>query len=275
MTNFYLYAGLPAEEDLKPEDARIAAKAEFNVGNTEFAIGGYYSYNDNPRALLMGTTGTGDFNFFGEAVLKYGSERIFLQRRDAPLVINLPLSGGGTIPLSFPFEAVAGGGKFYFIGTIGGYYLDSDANLTIAASYLYNGEAQAEVDTNDIAGHFRSQILAGSLYTGTAYEVDAMRLGTHYAFLSLSKGELFVEDLSIGVYALANLSDMSGMVSPSLSFKLFDYMTLRLGATFTFGEDGDEYTNPASTYRKLVQAGSVATPRAAVSLTLTAGSGSF
>jgi hypothetical protein len=246
MANVYFYAGLPSTDYTDFGNLRVAAKAEINVGNTELAIGGFYAYNDYPRGLLMVTTGTGDFNFFGEGVLKYGSERYFIDTK------------GSSNPMFW--TASQASDRFYFTGTLGGYYTDSNANLTIMAQVLYNGEGQSGVTAEE----------AFTYYMMHSAQVDRMKLNTWYAGASISKSELFTEDLSAGAYAIADLSDLSAFVSPYLSYSLSDYMSVQLSATFTLGEEGDEYILMGPDFRHAATG-----PGTAVSLTFTLGSGSF
>ena len=246
MANVYFYAGLPSSGYTDFGNLRVAAKAEINVGNTEVAIGGFYAYNDYPRGLLMVTTGTGDFNFFGEGVLKYGSERYFIDTK------------GSSNPSLW--TASQDSGRFYFSGTLGGYYTNSNANLTIMAQVLYNGEGQSGVTAEE----------AYTYYMMHSARIDRMKLNTWYAGASISKSKLFTDDLSAGAYAIADLSDLSAFVSPYLSYSLSDYMNVKLSATFTVGEAGDEYILMGPDFRH-----AATEPGTALSLTFTLGSGSF
>ncbi len=240
MTSFYFYAGLPYTSDPKPEDLRLGLKAEINAGNTELALAGFYGFNDHPRAVLMATTGTGSFNFFGEAILKYGSERYFV-----------------TSTTTGAQES----GKFYFSSTLGGYYTDSDKNITLLGQVYYNGEGQTGVSAKD----------AYTYYYTHSDNIDRMKFSPWYAGLSFSKDKLFVDDLSVGCYAVANLSDLSAMVVPSATWAFSDYMKVALSATFTLGESGDEFLLSGAQYSAAAQT----SPLAALSLTFTLGSGSF
>lgn len=239
MTNFYFYAGVPDSDEIDLEDIRLAAKAEFNTGNTELALGGYYAYDDHPRLLLMGSTGRGNLNFFGEAILKYGSERYFIEKN-------------GTLPATW--TGTQRDSDFFFTGTLGGYYTDDDGYLTISAAYLYNGEGQTEVDAEE----------AYSYYYLHSDEVDRMRFGTHYAYVMVSRSELFVEELTASLIGYASLTDLSGVLMPSLSWEFFDYATVKLGATITFGGEGDQFTFTAG-----------GKPSLALNLTFTLGTGTF
>ncbi|MEI6385143.1 MAG: hypothetical protein WCQ50_00810 [Spirochaetota bacterium] len=233
MANAYFYAGVPDTAALDINDLRVAAKAEGNFGTTELAAAGYYSYNDHPRGILMGTTGNGTFNFFGEAVGKWGSERYFL---------------------SSPILAAQKADQLWFSGTAGGYYSNSDWYLTASAAYFYNGEGQSGVTAKE----------AYAYYYVHQSEIDRAKFGTHYAAASISFSQLFVEQLSFMVYGVGNISDRSFIIAPSLTWKFFDYMKAKTGATLSFGPEGSEYT--------LMGGGK---PSASFSLSLDLGSGSF
>jgi hypothetical protein len=242
MTNFYFYAGLPSSDYTDLGNLRLAAKAEFNTGNTELAVAGFYAYNDHPRAIVMATTGTGSFNFYGEGVLKYGSERYFLTKV-GPVVTGAQASD-----------------KFYFSGTLGGYYTDSNNNLTLMAQVFYNGEAQDGISASDAYGY----------YYLNPTQIDRMKLNAWYAGASISKTKLFTDDLSVGLYAIADLSDLSGFLVPSVTWSFSDYMNVKLSATFNFGGSGDEYILMGPDFKH-----PSTTPGTALSLSFTLGSGSF
>ena len=278
MTNFYFYMGLPPTStatavsgftglpsasntsvNFNFGDMRYAAKAEMNAGNTELALAGYYCYNDYPRGLFMATTGTGDFNFYGEAIVKYGSERYFLTQTGNPLD---------------PFTTTQKKDQCFFTGTLGGYYMDSDNNVTIMAQVLYNGEGQTGISAQNVYNdYFFALANSQQLF-------DRIELDTWYAGLSFSKSKLFTDDLSVGAYALVNLSDLSGFVVPNVTWKFSDYMNMMLSATFTFGgpdtqfvlfgPDFQHYNYSIATHSLLS-----GNPGAALSLTFTLGTGAF
>jgi hypothetical protein len=237
MTSFYFYAGLPPSDYTKPEELRLAAKAEFNAGNTEFAAAGYWCYNDFPRGILMATTGFGSFNFFGELVGTYGG-------------YSLSKSG-------YAVSAEKITDKLFLTGTLGGYYTDSNAHLTILGQVLYNGESYSDTDVS-LKQYYAYYATNAAAMRGTKYN-------TWYAGASISKTKLFTDDLSAGAYAVANLEDISGLVSPYISYSFSDYSSVKLSGYLTFGEKDDEY---------ILLSGKTA-QEAILSLTFTLGSGSF
>ncbi len=214
--NFYLFGAIPSDaggsSSIRPSQARLATKAEFGFGNTELAAAAYYSQADHARLLVMGTTGTGDFNFSFEAVLKAGTERVFLEEQGPMVVAGADRSD-----------------RLFFTGSGGLTYSNADSHLVMLAQYLYNGEGQKDVTALE------------ALLSGRDPAAAQIRSGTHYAFLSLSRGEFLQKDLTATVYAIANLSDGSGLVAPSIAWQLFSYMSASIGATFSFGPAGSEY----------------------------------
>ena len=271
--NFYIYAGLPTTTDangsatvnMDPGQARLAVKGEYGFGNTELALAGYYAYADHPRALLMGTTGFGSWNFFGEGILKYGSERYFLSNNPAAVIPIL--NPNGTV-------GAQQSGDIYFSGTVGGYYFDSDSRVTIMLQYYYNGEGQTGVSAEQTYSYYLIENAGNNID-----QFDKINIGTHYAFASISDTDLFsqtfgADKLGAALIVISNLSDLSGYIIPSLTWKFFDYVSLQFGATFSFGPAGSEYI----TYgvgQPLNFASLPNTPGVALSLTLTIGSGIF
>ncbi len=268
--NFYLYAGLPTTSaangsttvSMDPGDARFAAKGEYGFGNTELALAGYYSYNDHPRALFMGTTGIASWNLFGEGILKYGSERYFVSGT-TPGPTNL-----------LGLTANQQSGDFYFSGTVGGYYFDADSRVTIMLQYYYNGEGQTGASAQQVYQYLVSELV------NSVNRFDNINIGTHYAFASISDTDLFskalgADKLGASLIIITNLSDLSGYVLPSVSWKFFDYMSLQLGATLNFGPAGAEYIAYGVGQLSSFSGGFPSTPGAALNLTLTVGTGTF
>ncbi len=241
----------------KPEDIMYAAKAKHFFGDTELALAAAYKYDAPPSAFLMLNSGLWDLNVFGEAQLKYGSERTFLE----PRAVAFP---------GLEFEAVEYPDRFFATATLGASYLNQESNLTVMAQYLWNGEAQTEATVAEAFAHYGAQtafVELGTFPDESLFALDSLRWSRHYAAASVSLGELFgAEDLSASITAMANLSDLSGFALPQLSYRFFDYLSASLSARFTFGEEGDEFTMGPTGPGK---------PSASASLSITVGSGSF
>ena len=141
--------------------------------------------------------------------------------------------------------------------------MDSDNNITVSASYFYNGEGQTGVNALDAYQYFAFH----------SSEADRMHFGTHYVSASFAKSKLLVDELSFSVYGLADLSDGSAMVVPSLTWQFFDYLSVALGSTLSFGPDGSEY--PTLSSLATGDTNLMGKPTASVSITATLGSGAF
>jgi len=236
-TNLWAYAIMPQGEDPLPEDIAGAAKLEFLVAKSwEIGLGGYYKYDTPPRGVVTASGSLWKLNVFGEAVGAWGSEKSFVTDVDAAL------------PKFFSSEKRED--EFFFSGTAGFSYSNSEDDWSVAAQYLYKGEGYADATREDLIDDARANettikaalALAGlpdSTYTSLlkALIYDS---GRHYAALSATKSFLD-EDLSIGAMVWANLSDLSGWARPYVSYELFDKSSLELGATFVFGSGDSEY----------------------------------
>lgn len=261
-----------AQDATLAEDIALGAKAEFVFGTVETALAAYYQKDASPKGFLMATTGYKDFSFFGEGSLALGSKKTYLVKRDTPLAI-IPLG----ISLDYKTETRDSYDKLVFNGTLGTMYSNSDLKLTVMAQYLFNSDGYTDIPFGKAAAYFiptsnlmAATILVGDPLLGISDIVGQNKYGMHYGLLSVSLNELFKTKLSASVLAYANLADLSGYVSPSLSYKLFDYCSLSAGASFTFGEENDELTNAASLLK-----GEKAKPSMALNLSVTLGSGSF
>lgn len=270
--NLYLITSY-AQDATLAEDIAVGAKAEFVFGTVETALAAYYQKDASPKGFLMATTGYKDFSFFGEGALALGSKKTYLVKRDTALVV-IPT----VLSVDYKTEERDSYDKLVFNGTLGTMYSNSDLKLTVMAQYLFNSDGYADTIPFAKAVEFFGLQSMPAVKTALGSDpalnltdiVGQNKYGMHYGLLSVSLNELFKTKLSASVLAYANLADLSGYVSPSLSYKLFDYCSLSAGANFTFGEENDELTNAASLLK-----GEKAKPSMALNLSVTLGSGSF
>jgi len=255
--NAYLY--LIANDGIEPSETAVAPKAEFVLGGTELSLAGYYQAALAPRVIAMATGSLGDFGLFGEAVLSYGSDRVFVRRsRDQSAAEEDTEDDLEVVLDTFTVED-----RPFFSATCGFNWLHSFeepklGSMMIVGQYFFNGEGYS--GSGLLAPAYRLFLNSGE--NGLAIEDAAARpegyedppalstsdlanFGRHYAALIFNWSSLFDEDISFSALAIANLSDLSFIVSPNVSFTVFEKIDLTLGARITFGEEGDEYTNPA------------------------------
>jgi hypothetical protein len=266
MHNLYAFAVLPAASStaalaaLKPEDIAVAAKAEVLLGNTELALAGYYQRNQRPEAILTGSTGTGDFNFFAEGTVAFPS----------PVSENyIEKTGPSTYTMG---DRSA---ETLFSATAGAIYTNADANFTAVAQYLYNGYGYSSLSLGDLIQAILTVPGASSLAASLG---GLGKIGQHYAAAYLGWASLWDSDWDFSVLAIENFSDLSGYVKPTLSFSCFGYVTLSGSVSLSWGGEGTEFADPAglvAAIREGTIAGFVAKPSLSLSLTASIGSTSF
>ena len=220
--NAYLY--LVANDVHKTMDLALAPKVELVVGGLEVGLGAFLRKDLSPRGVATATLTAGDFGFFGEGLLSYGSDKVFLRATDDPS--SYPL---GLEPYDRPDEL--------FASASGGVqYSNMDAGLFVAAQYLYNGEGYADYAlVRDNPAGVGTLLAAGKISSR-----DLQRPGRHYAAASTSWRDIGDSRISASVFWITNLSDLSGMVTPSLSWGFLDRGTLSLSVPISYGDPGDE-----------------------------------
>lgn len=253
MANLYGYV-IFDQDEVDFETTALAAKAEVAFAGFEAGIGGWYRQDTAERAMATFSGSLGNFQLFGEAALSRGSAKTFAT------------SIKGTPPYAETTVTADHRETWYFSGTAGFLYRDPDSNITAIGQYYYNGEGYADADRNALIDQAKA-IIAASPASADLLNATLARFlygsGRHYAALSVSRSELFSEDLSVSILAMANLSDFSGIVRPSLTWQAADHLSLGLSPLFVFGGEKAEYA--------LLAGG----PALTISLTAKLGSGSY
>jgi hypothetical protein len=231
--NFYFYTILDNSE-IAYETTALAAKAEFLLGGYELGLGAYYRYDTAERAMLTLTGPLGDLDVFGEAMVSRGSAKTFVTQV-SPTVTSSDVDDHRN--------------TYYFSASAGFSYMNSDSNLRFLGQYYYNGEGYADSDRESLISQANTVItsLGGADNPAAAPFNTVLKAliygsGRHYGAINLSKGELFIDDLSASLIVVANLSDWSGLAKPTLSYSLSDNLSLALSPTFFFGPDDGEYS---------------------------------
>jgi hypothetical protein len=228
------YAIFPSNTMPDFSNTALAAKAEFVLGNYELGIGGYYRYDTAERAAVTLTGPLGDLDVFAEGVLARGSPKTFYTAFKA------------TSPYYSALEADTVRATFYPSATAGFLYSDQNNNITVAAQYYYNGEGYSDSDRAALFNSFTTQpqpvqaAILLSIANGGISNFPSFT-GRHYAAANLSFSEIGGSDFSASATALMNISDLSGLFQPSVSWKIEDYLTLTFSTTFGFGADNTEY----------------------------------
>lgn len=262
--NLYLY--LLLDGAAVPEHLGIAFNAEFVIGKFEIGAGVYYKYEQAPRIAAVFSGSIGKIGVFGEGVVSFGSDRVFVRESKIQPVFEEPADGEDPPETYVTLDTFTINWLPIFSGTIGAMYMNNEINMNIIGQYFFNGDGYADKRFGD-----GSSLLENAMYLlnnadsnglalpddqqGDNYEEppalgnsDIMNFGQHYLGISISFSEMFDTDLGFSLFWLGNLSDWSGIISPSLSYKLFDKASVSLSARMTYGQKGDELMNPQALF---------------------------
>ncbi len=257
INNAYLY--LITDNVTEPLDTAIASKVEFVIGGTEIGIGAFYQRDLVPRAVATVSTSIGDFSIFGEGVASWGSDRVFVRAASNQMLAD----ANPDDTLEIVLDTYEINDRPFFSATIGTRYMhefDNNAGtIMFVGEYFFNGEGYSYEEGLLSSAYWRlvvdnqPQALTdlgiplpptdGQPKLGAE---DLINFGQHYLGGIISWSSIFDTDLSFSTLVIANMNDFSGMVIPSFSYKIIDYISVAARARFTFGDAGDEYTNPAA-----------------------------
>lgn len=232
--NLYLY--LTANDIEAWDDIGVAAKAELVLGSLELGIGGLYRKDIAPSAMATASFPVWDVDVFAEAVVRYGSDRTFVEESETAL---------------FGVEAVRYEETAFFSATAGMSFVytfdETDSSVSTSAQYLFNGEGYADAT---VIQDFRNQAIVNDNSSGVAALLgsgdisfsDLANTGKHYAAASAGWYDLFGSDFTVQGFWLHNFSDVSGYVSPTVTYAPFDGFDISLSTPYFYGGAGDEYT---------------------------------
>ena len=205
--------------------------------------------------MLTATGALWRLNLFGEGVLAWGSDKTWVTNA-AALSTAKKIDG------------------LYFSGTAGFSYINSTDNISAYVQYFYNGEGYEDADRKSLISQARAALTYASGSAADSLSLAFKGLiyqsGKHYAGAYLSKAEAWTTNLTLSLLTIANLSDLSGFVQPSASWRCFDRCYLALAPTFYWSADALWGAGKNAEY--VVLKGG---PSVTLSLKATLGSGSF
>ena len=222
--NIWLYL-LPDTETFKPQYTAGAAKAEFVFGDWELGVGGWYRYEKAPRFIttLSGSI-AGKVAVFAEGVFAWGSDYTYYKDDDAltPYTVK---------------------NKPFFQATLGGSYSNADSHTMLAFQYYYNGFGYANTKAADRIIDSATALLAARNYFAPGAkdildksgEVAAMgNRGQHYIAFTVSQNKIGTEDLTANLFQQFAISELEGLTTLSLNWKIFKFVQMSTGPIFTY-----------------------------------------
>ena len=197
-TNFI--AGTTADTYLR--ETALAAKADLVFGNWEFGIGGFYKYQNAPKAMLTASGSLKNVSVFGEFVYRYGADSEWsTKKEDWSDKTNI-------------FQATVGLSRYW-----------KNPEITLFVQYYYNGNNKdmtrqyLTYGHNVVASLSFGKILGNSDFTATIFGMvnfeKAMTLSAmiNYSPLSTIK-------IGMGPYITWKSFDNNPTVSLKLSASL-------------------------------------------------------
>jgi hypothetical protein len=244
----------------QPLDVAVAPKIEFAVGSGELAFGGYYQRTLAPRLVGLYSASIGEIDVFGETVLLYGSDRIFVR----PSRDQSAAEADTEDDLKLVLDTYEVDDALFAQATAGFRYLkewEDTLSLAVIGQYYFNGEGYS----NDITGLLPAavRLLANSGENGLViddpeeqpegYEAppalgigNITNWGRHYLGLTLALSSILETNLGLTAFGLVNLSDWSGIITPAISYGFLDRFSVTASARFTFGGENGEFTDPGA-----------------------------
>jgi hypothetical protein len=227
--NVYLYLLPPVGSQEFPA---VAPKLELVLGLFELGFGGFWRYDSAPAGMFTLDGTLWELDVFGEAVVLGENDRRYIREvtvsPEAPLGLEVYTRDEPT------FQATLGAGYSYSD-------VEGRINLNAFAQYFYNGEGYEDADLlrENRAG------IGALLADGELSSADLTRPGRHYGAVSLSLRNILSSDFSLSGLWYANLSDASGQLSQTLSYRFTDRLSVSGSARWLYGPEepaGAEFT---------------------------------
>lgn len=212
-------------------ETALAGKFDLLIGNWEFGIGGFYKYQNAPKAMLTATGSLRKIGFFGEFVYSYGSVSEWSRNNnwdDKTSIIQ---------------------------ATAGFSYMWKEPQITLAAQYYFNGNDK-DPAAYVIGGHNIAALLSfGKLFNNNDFTASIFAIGNfgrkemtaaerEMLKLSGATDEMLAAVSGTALTSTAMLyyspiKELKVGLGPSITFKTFEAnptISLKLSATLGGGK---------------------------------------
>ena len=217
-------AGTTADTYLR--DTALAAKADLVFGNWEFGIGGFYKYQNSPKAMLTASGSLKNVSVFGEFVYRYGADSEWSTKKD-------DWSDKTNI-----FQATVGLSRYW-----------KNPAITLAAQYYYDGNNKDMIHQYLTYGHNVAallsfgKILGNSDFTSTIFGMVNFGKEDLPPSLSAMLPQTYASLINtMTLSAMINYSPLSTIkigMGPYITWKSFDNnptVSLKLSASLGGGK---------------------------------------
>ncbi len=217
VSNFYGY--IIANDISSVAALAYAPKYELVMGSTEIGLAGFYRMDMAPRLIVMATFPLGQMDWYLEGVGAWGSDKTFVSE-----------SGGSyTIDDTAVFQATAGF-SYKYSDALG------NISLNTTGQVWYNGEGYwnpslVRLGTSDPLR------VSGIILAGDMTYPDML-----YGAASISLGDIYRTGLSAAATWYGGLAGATGKVTPSLTYKHSDQLSLAIKMPVNYGPVGAEFS---------------------------------
>ena len=212
-------------------ETALAGKFDLLIGNWEFGIGGFYKYQNAPKAMLTATGSLRKIGFFGEFVYSYGSASEWARNNnwdDKTSIIQ---------------------------ATAGFSYMWKEPQITLAAQYYFNGNDK-DPAAYVIGGHNIAALLSfGKLFNNNDFTASIFAIG-NFGRKEMTSAEREMLKLygatdemlaavsgtaltSTAMLYYSPIKELKVGLGPSITFKTFEAnptISLKLSATLGGGK---------------------------------------
>ena len=212
-------------------ETALAGKFDLLIGNWEFGIGGFYKYQNAPKAMLTATGSLRKIGFFGEFVYSYGSASEWARNNSWDDKTSI-------------IQAIAGFS-----------YMWKEPQITLAAQYYFNGNDK-DPAAYVIGGHNIAALLSfGKLFNNNDFTASIFAIGNfgrkemtsaerEMLKLSGATDEMLAAVSGTALTSTAMLyyspiKELKIGLGPSITFKTFETnptISLKLSATLGGGK---------------------------------------
>lgn len=205
-------------------DTALAAKADLVFGNWEFGIGGFYKYQNSPKAMLTASGSLKNVSVFGEFVYRYGADSEWsTKKEDWSDKTNI-------------FQATVGLSRYW-----------KNPAITLAAQYYYDGnnkDNQYFTYGHNVAALLSfGKILGNSDFTSTIFGMVNFGKEDLPPSLSAMLPQTYASLINtMTLSAMINYSPLSSIkigMGPYITWKSFDNnptVSLKLSASLGGGK---------------------------------------
>ena len=212
-------------DQIRPWEIASALQFRMNLNNLEARFGARYRYGDPPAASIGLNLELPVFTPFLEGAASIGSRKTYAVETTDP----------GAWPAGVETRNYTTG--FFWTVTAGSSFAIESVGISGAFQYLFNAQGYSGEDYGSfLNARNREILLAGGFLT----REDFFLGGSHYGAARVD-WTIGGSGLTVGLYWIGNMSALSGKLEPSVTWRLFDLLELRLAVPLVYHDWGSEF----------------------------------